>query len=129
MQQTKEERSQPRLAAMRRTQAMTFARLLLEIQRRAAALPGEGRRPEAIKRVGRQILDEIPEGEQSDQVRRILAAFLGLGEGDEFDAALLDQMAPELVFRLDMIASELLDLGRTKEAVRALRGALVRAVS
>jgi hypothetical protein len=58
-------------------------------------------------------------------VRRILAAFLWLGEGDEFDAALLDQMTPELVFRLDMIASELLELGRTNEVVRALRGALI----
>jgi hypothetical protein len=62
-------------------------------------------------------------------VRRILAGFLGLGERDEFDAALLDEMTPELVFRLDMIASELLELGRTNEAVRALRGALVRPVT
>lgn len=58
-------------------------------------------------------------------MRPILAAFLGLGEGEEVDAALLDQMTPELIFRLDMIASELLELGRTKEAVRALRGAVV----
>jgi hypothetical protein len=29
---------------------MTFARLLLEIRRRAAALPDDGRRPEAIER-------------------------------------------------------------------------------
>ena len=107
---------------------MTFARLLLEIRRRAAALPDDGRRPERIERIAREILDEIPEGGQSDQVRRILAAFLGLGEGDEFDATLLDQMTPELVFRLDMIASELLELGRTDEAVRALRGALLRSV-
>jgi len=107
---------------------MIFARLLLEIRPRATALPDDGRRPAAIERIARQILDEIPEGEQSDQVRRILAAFLGLGEGDEFDAALLDQMTPELVFRLDMIASELLELGRTNETVRALRGAFIRAV-
>jgi hypothetical protein len=108
---------------------MTFARLLLEIRRRAAALPGDGRRPEAIERIAHEILADIPEGEQSGQVRRILAAFLGLGEGDEFDAALLDQMTPELVFRLDMIAGGLLDLGRTNEVVRALRGALVRLVN
>lgn len=44
-------------------------------------------------------------------MRRILAAFLGLGEGEEFDAALLDQMTPELVFKLDMIASGLLEIG------------------
>lgn len=34
------------------------------------------------------------------------------------------QMTPELVLRLDMIASEIPELGRTDEAVRALRGAL-----
>jgi len=56
--------------------------------------------------------------EQSDQVRRILVAFLGLGEGDEFNAAMLEQMTPEFVLRLDMIARELLELGRTKEAAR-----------
>jgi len=108
---------------------MTFARLLLENRRRAAALPDDGRRPEAIEQIARNVLADIPEGEQSDQVRRILAAFLGLGEGEEFDAALLDQMTPELVLRLDMIASELLELGRTNEAVRELRGALVRPVN
>jgi hypothetical protein len=107
---------------------MTFARLLLEIRRRAATLPDDGRRPERIEQTARQVLADIPEGEQADQVRRILAAFLGLGDGEEFDGALLDQMTPELVFRLDMIASELLELGRTNEAVRALRGALIREV-
>lgn len=70
---------------------------------------------------------EIPEGGQADKVRRILATFLGLGEGDTFDAALLDQMTPELVFRLDMIAGKFLELDRTREAARALRGALVSA--
>ncbi len=107
---------------------MTFAQVLLEIRRRAAALPDDGRRPEAIERVARDILDGIPANEKSDQVRRILAAFLGLGEGEQFDAALLDQMTPELVARLDMIASELLELGRTNDTVRALRVALVRPV-
>lgn len=108
---------------------MTFARLLLEIRRRTVALPDDGRRPETLERIAREALAEIPEGEQADQVRRILAAFLGLGEGDTFEAALLDQMTPELVFRLDMIASELLELGRTNETVRALCGALVRQIN
>ena len=43
----------------------------------------------------------MPEGEQSTQVRRILAAFIGVGEGDEFDAAILLEVTPELIFRLD----------------------------
>ena len=105
---------------------MTFARLLLEIRRRAAALPVDGRRPEAIEKIALDVLADIPEGNQSAQVRRILAAFLGLGDGDEFDAALLGQLSPELIFRLDMIAAQLLELGRTDEAVRALRAALSR---
>jgi hypothetical protein len=86
---------------------VTLARLLLEIRRRAAALPDDGRRPETIERIARDILDGIPTGEQSNQVRRVLAGFLGLGQDDDFDAALLDEMTPELVLRLDMIASEL----------------------
>ena len=105
---------------------MTLARLLLEIRRRTAEVADDDRRPKAIEQIAREILADMPEGEQAAQVRRILAAFLGLGERDEFDAALLDQMTPELVFRLDMIASELLELGRTDKAVRALRGALIQ---
>jgi hypothetical protein len=105
---------------------MTFARLLLEIRRRAAALPDGGQRAETLQRIAREVLADIPEGEQAGQVRRVLAAFLGLGEGDEFDATLLGQLTPELVLRLDMIASQLLELGRTNEVVRALREVLVR---
>jgi hypothetical protein len=105
---------------------MTFAQLLLEIRRRAAALPDDGRRPQAIEQFARDIRADIPEGEQSGQVRRILAAFLGFGEGEEFDSAMLDQMTPELVLRLDMIASERIELGRSTEAVRALQTALSR---
>lgn len=116
-------------ATWRTFSAVTFARLLLEIRRRAAALPDDGRRPEAFERLARNILTEIPEGEQAAQVRRILAGFLGLGEGEEFDASLLDQITPELIFRLDMILLELLDFGRTDETVKALRGALIRPVN
>jgi hypothetical protein len=105
---------------------MTFARLLLEIRRRTAELPGESRRPASIERIARDVLADIPESEQAARVRRILAAFLGLGEGEEFDAVLVDQLTPELIFRLDMIAIELLERGRTNEAVHALRAAMIR---
>lgn len=77
----------------------------------------------------RQILDEMPEGEQSDQVRRVLAAFLGLAEGDEFDPSLIEQTTPELIFTLDMIAAELLGLGQWKEAVQTLRDTPVRPIN
>jgi hypothetical protein len=107
---------------------MTFARLLLEIRRRAAALPDDGRRPMAIEAIARDILESMPGGERSAEVRRILAGFLGIGQSDQFDAALLEEMTPELILRLDMIASELLELGRTEEAVRALRAAVIRSV-
>ena len=66
---------------------MTFARLVLLIRQRVAALAEVNRRPDVIARIAREVLDSVPEGEQSAQVRRILAAFLGLGEHDEFDAA------------------------------------------
>jgi hypothetical protein len=104
---------------------VTFAQLLLEIRRRAAALPDDGRRPAALGQIAREVLDEIPEGEQSAQMRCIVAEFLGLSQGHEFNARLLDQMTREL----DMIASELLKVGRMNEAVRALRGALIRPVN
>ena len=104
---------------------MTFARLLLEIRRRAAALPDDSKRPESIERIARDILADLPDGDQS---ARVLAAFLGVGEGDKFDAALLDQMTPELVLRLDMVASEFLEVGRANDAALALRSALIRRV-
>ena len=107
---------------------MTFARFLIELRRRAAALPAGPGRPAAIERVCREILAEATEGEQDEPARGILAAFLGLGEGDKFDAELLEQMTPELVLRLDMLAAELLERGRTAETVRALRAALLRRV-
>ncbi|MEX2164982.1 MAG: hypothetical protein WD823_12175 [Sulfuricaulis sp.] len=107
---------------------MTFAGLLLEIRQRAAALPDDDTRTAAIETIARDVLETISEDEQARQVRCIMAAFLGIGEGERFDAALLDEMTPELIFRLDMIAGELVELGRTNEAVRALRAALIRSV-
>jgi hypothetical protein len=108
---------------------MTFARLILEIRRRAASIPEDMRTPAAIEKIAREVLDFVPDSNQAADVRRILAGFLGIGEGEQFDAVFLDQMTPELIFRLDMIAAELLELGRTTEAVRALRGALIRSVN
>lgn len=107
---------------------MRFTEVLLGIRRRAAALPDDGKRPQAIEHVAREALAGATDGDQADQVRYILASFLGLGEGEHFDSALLDQISPKLVFRLDMIASGLLDFGRTNEAVRALRAVLVTPV-
>lgn len=94
---------------------MTFAQVLLEVRRRASGLPDDGRRPEAIERIAREILAEIPAGDQVHQVRRIPGQVSRAWcAGDEFDVALLDQMTPELVLRLDMMLAELLELGRNR---------------
>lgn len=90
---------------------MTFAALLLEIRRRTGALSDVGRCSEEIERVAREALADVPD----DQERCILAGVLGLCEGDEFDVALLDQMTPELVLVHKVMASELLELGRTND--------------
>ncbi len=94
-------------------------------------LPEDGRTPVAIERLAREVLDSVPEGQQSDELRCILAAFLGIGEREDFgfDFTFLDNLTPETVFILDMIAADLLELGRTKEAVSAIRRAQFRPVN
>jgi hypothetical protein len=42
---------------------MTFVELILQIRRRAAALPDNGRHRDAIERIARNMLDSTPEGE------------------------------------------------------------------
>jgi hypothetical protein len=107
---------------------MTFAQFLIALRRRAATLPRDSKRPEDIDRLAREIINEIPNGEQSAQVKRILAEFLGLGGGEKFDNSLLDQLTPEIVLQLDMIVAELVEFGRTRKVLRTRRGALTRLV-
>lgn len=68
-------------------------------------------------------------GEQPEPARMIMAAFLGIGSEQDFDPSILDELTPEVVLRLDLIAHRMLELGRTDEAVRALRAALIRPAS
>lgn len=108
-------------------QIMTFARLLLEIRRRAAGLPNDLPRSTALEQAAREALEMA--GPQQEHSRKIMAALLGIGDDQEFDPAVLDSLTPEMVLRLDLIADQMLELGRTDDAVRAIRAALIRPVS
>jgi hypothetical protein len=53
---------------------MTFARLILEIRRRAAGLPQQLPKPLAIEQAAREVLQTAMPGEELDTTRQILAA-------------------------------------------------------
>jgi hypothetical protein len=106
---------------------MTFARILLEIRRRAASLPNDLPRSTALERAAREVLEAA--GQDREPARQIMAALLGIGAGEDFDPTMLDALTPEAVLRLDLIADRSVELGRTDEAVRALRAALIRRAS
>jgi hypothetical protein len=79
---------------------MTFARLLLEIRRRAQSAPHDVPRLSAIELAAREVL-EIP-------------------DDDDFDPRVLDALTPEAVMRIDM----LIDLGGVGEPMRFIRTTL-----
>jgi hypothetical protein len=106
---------------------MTFARILLAIRRRAASLPNDLPRSTALEHAAREVLETAEQ--QREPARQIMAALLGIGGDENFDATMLDALTPEAVLRLDLIADRCLELGRTDEAVRALRATLIRRVS
>jgi len=106
---------------------MTFARLLLEIRRRAASLPNDLPRRMALEQAAREVL--MTAEEQPEPARKIMAALLGINGEQDFDPDMLYALTPEAVLRLDLIADQILELGRTDEAVRALRAALIRPAS
>jgi hypothetical protein len=82
----------------------------------------------AVERAAREVLQAAAPGEELDSSRQILAALLGMGAGEDFDAAILDMLTPEVVLRLDALLEDLLQLGRRDEAVRALRAAVIHGV-
>jgi hypothetical protein len=106
---------------------MTFARLILEIRRRAASLPQQLPKPLAIEQAAREVLQIAALGEELDTTRQILAALLGI-DGEDFDPSALEALTPEVILRLDMLLEDLLQLGRREDAVRALRAAVVHGV-
>jgi hypothetical protein len=108
-------------------ETMTFARLILEIRRRAASLSQDVPRPVAIEQAAREVLKMAAPGEELDTRRQILAALLGI-DGEDFDADVLDALTPEVILRLDMLLEDLLQLGKRGEALRALRAAVIHGV-
>jgi hypothetical protein len=87
---------------------MTFARLLLEIRRRAPSLPNDLPRSMALEQAAREVLETA--GEQREPARKVMAALLGIGGEQDFDAAVLEALTPEAVLRLDLIADQMLEL-------------------
>ena len=102
---------------------MTFARLLLEIRRRAARMPNDLPQSMALAQAAQEVLKTTPEQEPA---RQILAGLLGIGTDQDFDTSILGALSPETVLRLDMLAERMVESGRTDEAVRAIRAALIR---
>ena len=81
---------------------MTFARLLLEIRRRAQTAPQDIPRLSAIEVAAREVL-EVP-------------------DDDYFDPRVLDALTPEAVMRLDL----LLELGGGSDPMRFIRATLAK---
>jgi hypothetical protein len=67
-------------------------------------------------------------GEELEQTPRIFEGLLGIEDGANFDAKILDALTPEVILRLDALLDDLLQFGRREEAVRALRPALIYGV-
>jgi hypothetical protein len=59
---------------------------------------------------------------------RILAAIVGISEGDAFDVSILDALTPESIMLLDSLAGEVTDSGRRDELAHAIAAALVKRV-
>ena len=98
---------------------MTFAKLIAEIRRRAAAMPQDVPRASAIEHA-REILKD-----RDSPAERILAGLLGIAEGP-FDASVLDAMTPETIACLDALAGEVIDYGRREEVTSAVAAALIK---
>jgi hypothetical protein len=84
-------------------------------------------RSTALEQAAREVLETA--GSHTEPAWKIMAALLGIGGEQNFDVGVLDALTPEAVLRLDLIADQMLELGRTDEAVRALRAALIRPAS
>jgi hypothetical protein len=85
-------------------------------------------KPLAIEQAAREVLQVAAPGEELDATRQILAAVLGIEDGGNFDAGVLDALTPEVILRLDALLEDVLQLGRRDEAVRALRAAVIHSV-
>jgi hypothetical protein len=100
---------------------VTFAELVLEIRRRAAAMPQDVPRTSAIELAASEVLKD-PGG----PAEQILAALVGISEGEAFDASIIDALTPETIMLLDSLAGEVIDSGRRDELAHAIAAALIK---
>ena len=110
---------------------VTFARLVLELRRRAAS-EGAALRPDSLNDTLRKLGDLAADlsAPEAPAVRRILGALINAHGELEHDGRALDQLTPETVLRFDAVLAALMDGGITDNELRAiLRQALIRPVS
>ncbi len=100
---------------------MTLASLVLEIRRRAAGMPQDVPRGSAIERAALEVLKD-PGG----PVERILAALVGISQGEAFDLSILDALTPETIGLLDSLAGEVANFDRRDELASAIAAALIK---
>jgi hypothetical protein len=110
---------------------ITFARLLLEIRRRAAS-HGEPLKTGTFRDTLRALREVAAEREtpESAAVRQILGAMLRAQSKAELDGSTLNALTPATVLRLDAVLAALVDGGITEDELRVvLRQALIHPVS
>lgn len=77
-----------------------------------------------MEQAARAVLAALPPEPQRNRSREIVAALLGIGEGLDFDASAFDRLTPEAILRLDLLASDFLQL--TREDAMSAQATLVR---
>ena len=80
-------------------------------------------RTSAIEQAASEVLKD-PGG----PAERILAAIVGISEGEAFDVSILDALTPESIMLLDCLAGEVIDSGRRDELAHAIAAALMKRV-
>lgn len=114
------------IAGLKHNSVVTFAKLLLEIRRRAAAMADDGRPRAPLDQIVREALDLEPAGPRRDLITQLLYE-IARGEGaEELDAKNLHDLSPETILRLDALIDGLTGGGMTNDALKAIRAALVR---
>lgn len=108
---------------------VTFARLFLEIRRRAAAMPDDGRKRVPFAQVVREALQLEPVGPRRALLTQLLYGIASAGKGEELDPRALDSLNPETILRLDMLIDGLTGGGPSEDVLKAIRAALVRPVN
>jgi len=80
-------------------------------------------RASAIERAAREVLKD-----PGEPAERVLAALVGIGEGETFDVSILDALTPKTIVLLDSLAGEVVDFGRRDELAIAIAAALIKRI-